>query len=206
MLVKSIQVGQIGTNCYLFGDEAAKVCALVDPGDQPREIAKMVKDSGMELQYILITHGHFDHVLAVEALTKLFPNVQVYIHRGELNEHNIPNNYMQMSPVPNLHLYKEGDTLPLGSLTIKVMHTPGHSVGSVVLQVGDALFCGDTLFRGSCGRTDFAGGSYPQMMESLKRLAALPGDYAVYPGHDRSSTLAWERVHNSFMTQALERG
>ena len=92
MIVKSIQVGQIGTNCYLFGDETAKVCALVDPGDQPRDIARMVMESGMELKCIFITHGHFDHVLAVAPLTQLFPEVQVYIHQGELNVRSRPDN------------------------------------------------------------------------------------------------------------------
>lgn len=203
MMIKHIQVGQIGTNCYLFGDETAKVCAVVDPGDQAHQVARMVKESGLDLRYILVTHGHFDHVLAVPELLEFYPDAQVYIHQSEVNERSLPNNYMQMPLVPNLHYYNEGDTLPLGNLTIQVLHTPGHSLGSVVLRVGDALFSGDTLFQGACGRTDFAGGSYSEMLRSLKRLHDLPGDFQVYPGHEGFTTLEQERKRNSYMLEAI---
>ena len=99
--------------------------------------------------------------------------------------------------------YKEGDTLTLGSLTIQVMETPGHSPGSVTLRVGDVLFTGDTLFCGSCGRTDLRGGSYEQIMASLKRLGELGGDFHVCPGHDRTSTLEQERRYNPFLMEAM---
>ena len=102
-----------------------------------------------------------------------------------------------------LLFYDEGDTLTLGSLTIEVIHTPGHSKGSVVLKVGDVLFCGDTLFAGSCGRTDLAGGSYAEIMASLKRLGELEGDYHVCPGHDVTSTLERERRSNPFLMEAM---
>lgn len=203
MIIKHIQVGQIGTNCYLFGDETAKVCAVVDPGDEVNLIAKMINDSGLKLLYILVTHGHFDHVLAVPALLELYPDAKVYIHRSEVNEKRLPNNYMQMPVVPNLSYYDEGDTLFLGALTIEVMHTPGHSLGSVVLRVEDVLFSGDTLFQGSCGRTDFAGGSYNEMLHSLKRLHDLPGNFQVYPGHEAFTTLEQERKRNNYMQEAV---
>jgi len=204
MIVSHIQVGQIGTNCYLFGDEKTKLCAIVDPGDQAQRVAQMVKDSGMELRYLLITHGHYDHVLAVSDLLALYPEAQVYIHKSELNSTGIPNNYMQMLPCNNLHTYAEGDTLTLGALTIEVLHTPGHSLGSVVLKVDNALFAGDTLFQGSCGRTDFSGGNYEEMLRSLKRLHDLPGDLKVYPGHEGFTTLAREREHNNYMREAVK--
>ena len=105
-----------------------------------------------------------------------------------------------------LNLYDEGDTLPLGGLTIHVLHTPGHSKGSVTLRVGDVLFTGDTLFAGSCGRTDLAGGSYEEIMSSLARLGRLEGDYHVCPGHDMTSTLERERQLNPFMQEALRQG
>lgn len=204
MIVKNIQVGQIGTNCYLFGEESTKLCAVVDPGDQVNRVAQMVQESGMELRYILITHGHYDHVLAVADLLKAYPKAQVYIHEAELNSSKNPNNYMQMMPCENLHLCNDGDSLPLGSLTIEVMNTPGHSPGSLIFRVGDALFAGDTLFQNSCGRTDFAGGSYAEMLQSLKRLHDLEGDYHVYPGHEAFTTLAQERQRNPYMKEAVQ--
>ena len=204
MIIKNIQVGQIGTNCYLFGDEETKVCAVVDPGDEAPRVAQMVRDSGMELSYILVTHGHFDHVLAVSDLLEFYPNAKVYIHQDEVNVSRIPNNYMKLYPVEGLETYKDGDSLTLGSLTIEVLNTPGHSPGSVVLKVSDALFTGDTLFQGACGRTDFAGGSYSEMLRSLKRLHDLPGDYKVYPGHEGFSTLETERKRNPYMQEAVK--
>ena len=204
MMVKYTQVGQIGTNCYLFGDETAQVCAVVDPGDDAPRIAQMIKESNMELQYILITHGHYDHVLAVSDLLEFYPNAQVYIHQSEVDEQRIPNNFIQMPAVSNMHYYGEGDTLTLGGLTIHVMHTPGHSPGSVVLRVDDYLFTGDTLFQGSCGRTDFLGGNFSEMLRSLKRLHDLPGDYRVLPGHEGFSNLEQERKRNSYMLEAVK--
>ncbi len=203
MIVKNIQVGQIGTNCYLFGDENAKVCAVVDPGDEPRRIAKMVLDSGMELRYIFVTHGHFDHCLGVPGLLEIYPQAQVYIHPEEVDHSGAAMNYMKLPALPGLNYYNEGDSLTLGSLTIQVMNTPGHSKGSVSLLVGDHLFAGDTLFRGSCGRTDFAGGSFREMQQSLKRLSQLPGNPAVYPGHEGTTTLDAERARNPYVREAL---
>ena len=203
MIIKSLQVGQIGTNCYIFGDEKAGVCAIVDPGDEAERIAKAVGETGLTPRYILLTHGHFDHVLAVGPLHARYPDAEIYIHKGEVNWAKIPQNYMQMTPVEGMHTYDEGDALTLGSLTITVMRTPGHSPGSVVLKVADCLFAGDTLFAGSCGRTDFAGGSYGQMRSSLKRLVELPGDYRVFPGHEGPTTLDRERKSNYFVREAL---
>lgn len=203
MLIKSLQVGQIGTNCYIFGDESAGVCAIVDPGDEAKRIARAVTETGLEPQFIFLTHGHFDHVMAVGELHKLYPQAEIYIHKGEVNWSNIPQNYMQMSPVEGIHTYDEGDQLTLGDLSIQVMRTPGHSPGSVVLKVADCLFAGDTLFAGSAGRTDFVGGSYGQMLASLKRLAELPGDFRVFPGHEGSTTLDRERKSNYFLREAM---
>ena len=202
MEVKVLQVGPIGTNCYILEDEKARAAAIIDPGDEAGRILQVIEDDGVDVKYILLTHGHYDHTTAVPQLHKALPQVEIYIHRADANGAG-----SQLFPlagqIPNLKFYDEGDTLALGDMTIQVLHTPGHSKGSVTLKVGDVLFCGDTLFAGSCGRTDLAGGSYAEIMASLKKLGQLPGDYHVCPGHDVTSTLERERRSNPFLREAM---
>lgn len=206
MIVKSLQVGEIGTNCYLLGDEATKLGAVIDPGGHPQRILAAVKELGLSIQFILLTHAHFDHTMGVPALVEAL-GVPVYVHPDEIFDPalRVPQKeyFMYTPPAGSVtRTYGEGDVLKLGGLTIEVLFTPGHSRGSVTLKVGDALFTGDTLFRDSCGRTDFFGGSYETILRSLRRLYDLPGDYQVYPGHEGSSTLARERQRNYFMLEA----
>ena len=202
MKVSVMQVGPIGTNCYFLQDEESGLMAIIDPGDDWERILHQVKKAEGEVKYILLTHGHYDHTTAVPDLVKALPGVQVYIHQADANGAG-----SQLFPlaaqVEDFNNYDEGDTLPLGSLTIEVLHTPGHSKGSVTLKVGDVLFTGDTLFCGSCGRTDLRGGSYEEIMVSLKRLGELEGDFHVCPGHDRTSTLERERKYNPFLLEAM---
>lgn len=202
MKIKCLQVGPIGTNCYFLQDEESGLMAIIDPGDDWERILHQVKKAEGEVKYILLTHGHYDHTTAVPDLVKALPGVQVYIHQADANGAG-----SQLFPlaaqVEDLNNYDEGDTLSLGSLTIEVLHTPGHSKGSVTLKVGDVLFTGDTLFCGSCGRTDLRGGSYEEIMASLKRLGELEGDFHVCPGHDRTSTLERERKYNPFLLEAM---
>lgn len=202
MQVKVLQVGPIGTNCYLLEDEKAHVAAVIDPGDEAGRILQVIEDDGVDVKYILLTHGHYDHTTAVPQLHKALPQAEIYIHKADANGAG-----SQLFPlagqIPDLKFYDEGDTLALGDMTIQVLHTPGHSKGSVTLKVGDVLFCGDTLFAGSCGRTDLAGGSYAEIMASLKKLGELPGDYHVCPGHDVTSTLERERRSNPFLREAM---
>jgi len=202
MKVSVMQVGPIGTNCYFLQDEESGLMAIIDPGDDLERILHQVKKAEGEVKYILLTHGHYDHTTAVPDLVKALPGVQVYIHQADANGAG-----SQLFPlaaqVKDLNNYDEGDTLSLGSLTIEVLHTPGHSKGSVTLKVGDVLFTGDTLFCGSCGRTDLRGGSYEEIMASLKRLGELEGDFHVCPGHDRTSTLERELKYNPFLLEAM---
>ena len=202
MEVKVLQVGPIGTNCYILEDEKARAAAVIDPGDEAGRILQVIEDDGVDVKYILLTHGHYDHTTAVPQLHKALPQAEIYIHRADANGAG-----SQLFPlagqIPGLKFYDEGDTLALGDMTIQVLHTPGHSKGSVTLKVGDVLFCGDTLFAGSCGRTDLAGGSYAEIMASLKKLGQLPGDYHVCPGHDVTSTLERERRSNPFLREAM---
>ena len=202
MKVKVLCVGPIGTNCYILEDEKAKLAAVIDPGDEADKILEVLKEDGVDTQYILLTHGHYDHTTGVPDLHKALPQAEIYIHKADANgagTHLFP----LAGQVEGLKYYDEGDTLTLGSLTIEVLHTPGHSKGSVTLKVADVLFCGDTLFAGSCGRTDLAGGSYTEIMESLKRLGQLEGDFYVCPGHDVTSTLERERRSNPFLREAM---
>lgn len=202
MQVKVLQVGPIGTNCYILEDEAAKLAAVIDPGDEAEKILSVLKEDGVETRYILLTHGHYDHTTGAPDLHRALPEAQVYIHKADAQGAG-SRLFPLAGEIADLHFYDEGDTLPLGGLTIHVLHTPGHSKGGVTLQVGDVLFCGDTLFAGSCGRTDLNGGSYEEIMQSLKRLGQLPGDYHVCPGHDVTSTLERERKTNPFLREAM---
>lgn len=202
MKVSMMQVGPIGTNCYLLQDEESGLMTVIDPGDDWERILHQIKKAGGAVKYILLTHGHYDHTTGVPDLAKALPGVQVYIHQADANGAG-SQLFPLASQVKDLNYYDEGDTLTLGSLTIEVLHTPGHSQGSVTLKVGDVLFTGDTLFCGSCGRTDLRGGSYEEIMVSLKRLGELEGDFHVCPGHDRTSTLERERKYNPFLREAM---
>ena len=202
MDIKTLQVGPIGTNCYILCDETEKRCAVIDPGGDPLEVAAAVKESGCTPTAILLTHGHYDHTGAVADLQAKWPQVPVYLNHRDQYEGDA---YLQQlfPPVSGAESYDEGDTIAVGGLTLSVLATPGHSEGGVTLRCGDILFCGDTLFAGSCGRTDFPGGSVKKIMASLKRLGSLEGDLKVYPGHMEPSTLERERAWNPYLRQAM---
>ena len=189
------------TNTFLIITNA-KHGILIDAAAEPGVYLKALDEAGATLTHILLTHGHYDHTTAVPQLHKALPQAEIYIHRADANGAG-----SQLFPlagqIPDLKFYDEGDALALGDMTIQVLHTPGHSKGSVTLKVGDVLFCGDTLFAGSCGRTDLAGGSYAEIMASLKKLSQRPGDYHVCPGHDVTSTLERERQYNPFLREAM---
>lgn len=202
MKIQALQVGSIGTNCYILCDEAAKVCAVIDPGAEPELILSAAEKLDCTVDKILLTHGHYDHTTAVPELHQALPQAEIYIHKADANGAG-SRLFPLAGQIPDLKFYDEGDALTLGELTIQVLHTPGHSKGSVTLKVGDVLFCGDTLFAGSCGRTDLAGGSYDEIMASLKKLGELPGDCHVCPGHDVTSTLERERRSNPFLREAM---
>lgn len=203
MKVSVMQVGPIGTNCYILEDESTRQAAVIDPGgDAPRLLAALKE---LDVRYILLTHGHYDHTGAAAELSGAFPNAAVYIH--ERDYHNVdPSLFPLRTELSGVKFYGEGDRLPLGGLELQVLHTPGHSEGSVTLRCGDILFCGDTLFAGSCGRTDFPGGDTAKILASLRRLGELEGDLHVLPGHMESSTLSRERQVNPCLRQAMSGG
>ena len=204
MKIYTMQVVPIMTNCYLLCDEESKVCALIDPGDEPDRLEQMVAQSGCALQCILLTHGHFDHCTAVRGLLARHPDVPVYIHRSDTVDKDVHNDLkFPRLPDRNQRYYAEGDTVTVGGLTLAVWETPGHSRGSVCLLTDGVIFSGDTLFRGSCGRTDFPDGSYEDILRSLGRLGRLEGSYHVLPGHDEPTDLDFERRFNPYLKQGL---
>lgn len=202
MKVKLLRVGPIGTNCYILEDDQTNLAAVIDPGDEPELIQEALEKEGVEVRYLLLTHGHYDHTTAVPALHRVYPQADIYIHRADANGAG-STLFPLAGEVDDLKLYDEGDVIRLGDHEIQVLHTPGHSPGSVTLKVEDVLFTGDTLFAGSCGRTDLRGGSYEQIMQSLKRLGELKGDFHVCPGHEATSTLERERRSNPFLMEAM---
>ena len=204
MKIISMQVGPIMTNCYILIDEESKKTAVIDPGEDADRILAALREEDSQVEYILLTHGHYDHTTAVPQLHAALPEAKIYIHQADANGAG-SRLFPLAGEVEDLLLYDEGDVLSLGGLTIEVLHTPGHSPGSVTLKAGNVLFTGDTLFAGDCGRTDLPGGSYAQLMASLKRLGELEGDYKVLPGHNAPSTLDREREYNSFVREAMGR-
>lgn len=210
MQIKSMQLGMVCTNCYIFWADGSDQCAVVDPGDDGQQVANLIRGLKLTPVAILLTHSHFDHVLGIPGLRETWPELPVYCHPAdipkEVSETMFGMTVPTVAAFGNVTPYGEGDTVAIGPLTVRTLHTPGHTRGSVTLMVeGEGvLFTGDTLFRGSMGRTDLPGGSYADLTASLKKLAALPGDYKVYPGHEGFSSLDTERNTNFFMQEAMK--
>ena len=193
MNLKKMALGAYQTNCYLLWEGDAAI--VIDPGYEPDTILRALETLGLELKAIVLTHGHFDHVGAVRELVAE-TGCEVYIHAAE---GTLPP-MMTAGELYFTRTYGEGDTIsPIDGVELTVLHTPGHTPGSVCLLWGDQMFSGDTLFAGSCGRVDFPGGSPQEMLKSLRRLASLQADYRVHPGHGESTTLETEKRFNPYM-------
>lgn len=213
MEIRRIYIPSVYVNCYLLVDESTGAMAVIDPGDDIADsLGHFCVDNGWDLRAVFLTHGHYDHVGGVTALRKKFPDVPVYLHPTDAGKDDRLTPTAHLGP---LTFWGEGDTVPLGNLTVEVLHTPGHTPGSVCLLCRDpnaggdplsgrdALFTGDTLFAGSIGRTDFPSGSEADMMASLKRLGKLEGNYNLFPGHEGVSTLSRERQTNPYLREAM---
>ena len=193
LTLHTLPLGAYQTNCYILHQEASS-CVVIDPGYTPEVILDFLAGKGLKLEAILLTHGHFDHVGAVRDLAAE-TGCQVYLNPDDLS---MPPR-MTAGPLYYTDTYSDGDTLSPAGIPFQVLSTPGHTPGSVCLIAENYLFSGDTLFAGSRGRTDLPGGSTRAILESLRRLAALPQDYSVHPGHGESTTLAWEKQYNPYM-------
>lgn len=194
MEITALTLGDYMTNCYLLRREDSDRCLIIDPGYEAGKILKLLEEKQLQSEAILLTHGHFDHVGAVRELFSE-TDCDVYISEADLSLPPMITN----GRLFYTHTYPASGVLTLAGLTLRVLPTPGHTPGSVCLLAGDTIFSGDTLFRGSCGRTDLPGGSWERIRSSLKILADLPGDYRVLPGHGEETTLAWERKHNPYL-------
>lgn len=195
LTLHTLPLGAYQTNCYILHQEASSSCVVIDPGYTPEVILDFLAGKGLTLEAILLTHGHFDHVGAVRDLAAE-TGCRVWLNPDDLS---MPPK-LTAGPLYYTDTYSEGDTISPAGISFQVLSTPGHTPGSVCLIAENFLFSGDTLFAGSCGRTDLPGGSTHAIRESLHRLAELPGDYSVHPGHGESTTLAWEKQYNPYMT------
>lgn len=204
MKIKILPVGGLGTNCYILADEEQGKAAIIDPGDEAGRILAQVEQEGLSVDYILLTHGHYDHTTAVPSIRSEL-HIPTYINKKDVNADGKHSSMkFDVDKIDEVWYYADGDKIEVGGLTFTVMETPGHSEGSVTLICEDALFTGDTLFRDSCGRTDFEGGSMEVLLGSLKRICSLEGDYEVYPGHADYTSLDRERRFNFYVRRALE--
>lgn len=208
MEILQLCVGMVGTNCYVVYDETSREAAVIDPGDNAKSILKAIQEKSLIVKYILLTHPHFDHILAVHEILSA-TNAQYVVPEKDtwlLNRDNMgpfrsaAHGYIEDTPDI---LANEGTEITFGGITAVYMNTPGHTPGSSVIRMGDILFTGDTLFRHECGRCDLEGGDFRQMLQSLARLYNLEGDYKVLPGHEGISTLEEERQYNPYMRQAI---
>lgn len=210
MKVKTLVLGKMSTNCYILTEEKSGVSAVVDPGEFSLELEKAVEN--LHVEYILITHGHFDHIMGVKKLKeKTGAKIVIGIGDSECLNGDMHNLCAQVGcslDKCNADItVNDSDTFKIGEENVKVLHTPGHSVGSVCYLLEDSriMMSGDTLFCLTCGRTDMLGGNSEDMLNSLIRLKNLEGDYAVYPGHNRKTTLSEERVRNRYMKRDLNK-
>ena len=192
MKITVLPLGMLQTNCYILteGDR----CLVIDPGDEPEKVLAFLEQQDLTLEAILLTHGHFDHVGAVKTLAAE-TDCRVFLCEQDLN---LPG-AMTAGPLYYTDFYREGDRLTLADMTFEVLHTPGHTPGSVCLRFTEHLFSGDTLFAGSCGRTDFPGSSPADMIRSLNRLSQLEENLNVYPGHGGSTTIGKEKRYNPYL-------
>ncbi len=204
MIFRRLVVGPLSANCYIVGAEAGREGMIIDPGAEAEVILRNVKDLGLEIRSIVLTHGHIDHIGALKEV-KEATGAEVAIHTDEaksLQEQSLSRllGLSYPTPLPPDRLLKDGDSIDIGDLHFLVLHTPGHSPGCICLLEEGVLFSGDTLFNSSIGRADLPGGNYSQLINSIHtRLMTLPDNTTVYPGHGPDTTIGAERSGNPFL-------
>ena len=201
MIVKTFREPPIDNNNYLLFDEESKEAALIDCSAVDDNIRKTLDENGGKLKYILLTHGHFDHVAGIRPT-----DAKIVMHKDDLRELNNANQYLSMFgipdiTIPNIDIFvNEGDILNLGKHEIKVIHTPGHTQGGVCYLIDNMLFSGDTIFKEAVGRCDLEGGNFDQLVNNIEtKIFTLPENVIIYPGHGPSSSIGWEKENNRFL-------
>ena len=203
MKIKKFESFLLDENCYAVTLPAGII--IVDPGDMTKDLNEFLKNNGSKVKYILLTHRHFDHILAVSKAKQLCENAKVVIHESDAmglksSSESLASLYkLIQTPVEPDITVSDNDVLRLGKTEIKVVHTPGHTIGSVCYIIKNAIFTGDTLFKGAVGRTDFPTGSAEDLENSLKKLKQFDESYELYPGHGPETTLEYENKRNRFI-------
>ena len=209
MILEKIVVGALATNCYIIASDEDSKAAVIDPGADAPEILQRLKALNLDLELIINTHGHYDHTGADSDLAHEYP-VPVYIGSKDIGMLNDPSKNLSLylgersNQVETVKELKEGQILEMGELEIRTIETPGHTKGSISLLVQSNLFTGDLLFQGSVGRTDFPDSSYADLLKSLNKIADLPDETLVYPGHGPATVLGEEKQTNPFLKEAVK--
>jgi glyoxylase-like metal-dependent hydrolase (beta-lactamase superfamily II) len=205
MILEQIPTGPIGTNCYLLGDEETRRAVVVDPGSDAPVILELVHHHGLQVETIVATHGHWDHVGAVRPLKQatgarfLAPPGDMELIRNASASALLMGVVVDPPPDPDGFL-EEGDVLRIGGLELRVLSAPGHTPGHVILVGPGFAFVGDVVFAGSVGRTDFPGGDWDTLMESIRtKVLTLPDETVLYPGHGPPTSVRRERLSNPFL-------
>lgn len=206
MNIKSFVLGSLGTNCYIVYNEKSKEAAIFDPADNGEKIADEIKKDGLNLKYIIITHAHCDHIMALDYVKEKFPNSKICI--GKYDAPALNDDYLSLcvyfgmkAPISKADvLIEDGDCFNLGNESLKFLHTPGHTKGGICAFTDDFVISGDTIFFESVGRCDFPGGNMKELIESIKeKLFSLPDNFIVYPGHNEASTILHEKKNNPYI-------
>jgi len=210
MFVKKIIVGQMEANCYLLADEKTKRAIIIDPGEEAKRILHEIEQNKLKVIYIVNTHAHIDHIGANDEIRKK-TGASLLIHSADASY--LKNAEMNLSIamgrikefLPPTQLLEEGEKIKVDEISLEVLHTPGHTPGSICLYIKDRLFTGDTLFAGSIGRTDLPGGNFKDLQNSIKeKLLIFPNKVIVHPGHGPDTNIGKEKQHNPFIKVTVE--